>query len=153
MEKKYYLPSIEEFFVGFEWEYHNAFVKDYGKWTKETVEYNYSSYHIANLIVTGAVRIKYLDSEDIESCGFKIIKIQNNAFQGRINFKYDIKATGESYEDVEGYWDIIVSGDKYCTIHKECMGLTTFFRGIIKNKSELRKILTMVGVYEVTRTE
>ncbi len=69
---KYYAPEIEEFHVGFEYEW---FKPTYNKWSKEKFENTRELYFIERSLrkdfENKFVRVKYLDREDIESCGFE----------------------------------------------------------------------------------
>ncbi|MHA2182983.1 MAG: hypothetical protein ACXAAH_16305, partial [Promethearchaeota archaeon] len=82
MEKdKYYTPTIEEFHVGFEYEY--SVSGDEGTWETTSLngdfyekehEVTYLPMRIRNSntkIHAGRVRVKHLDREDIESFGFE----------------------------------------------------------------------------------
>ena len=66
MESKYYTPSIEEFYVGFEYEV------NYGEndWQKECL---WAKPEVVTLPYMNLenIRVKYLDKEDIESLGFE----------------------------------------------------------------------------------
>ena len=71
-DDKYYVPEIEEFHVGFEYEeidiemkYKNTF---YGEYPEVSI-FNYSDCFnsIEEKIKDGEIRVKYLDKEDIES--------------------------------------------------------------------------------------
>ena len=80
MEDKYYTPKIEEFHVGFEYEQHEIInerdphwkmmVKKMGFSKKEINQMFYNVDLIGNLDQK-RIRVKYLDSSDIESFGFK----------------------------------------------------------------------------------
>lgn len=122
---KYYIPTIEEFYVGFEYEIKNAF------WDKiistKNIFYESLEYHLNN----GNIRVKYLDQEDIESLGFikhKTIdnywKLNNIVLRIK-NFKISIYV----YDDY--------------TVDK------LIFEGIIKNKSELIKLLKQLNINEI----
>lgn len=73
-EKRYYTPKLDEFHVGFEYEYLNHFGKDSLNWTTEIIENDVSMFHINNLLASCAIRVKYLNKEDIESLEFKLDK-------------------------------------------------------------------------------
>ena len=135
---RYYTPSLEEFHVGFEFEVESKnVVENKIVWSKfndplrqDTLEW---------LIENDKVRIKYLDSEDIESLGFN-----------------------ETYDDTEGnVWFKSNKSDKIrlcfidglnfnieiCDSSNHCNN-DTIFKGSVKNKSELKRILKMIGVIE-----
>ena len=117
MKDKYYTPTIEEFHVGFEYEFKTnglGFVKTE---VSETGGF-----------FQGEKRVKYLDREDIESLGFKCMG--GNWYHD--NKAYQIIGTWESIEISRGqheYRDVL-------------------FKGTIKNKSELKRLLKMLGIYE-----
>ena len=86
MESKYYTPEIEEFHVGFEYEYKETFLDgtvkskeqfDNAKWVESISSIGDSPYvhrALSGKIADnkrGGIRVKYLDKEDIESFGFK----------------------------------------------------------------------------------
>ena len=74
------------------------------------------------------IRVKYLSQEDIESLGFVRKGINNNLHWFYSNGKYHISYILD-LERVEIFTNDVV-----------------LFNGKIKNKSELIKILTMIGV-------
>ena len=88
----------------------------------------------------GNIRIKYLGIEDIESFGFTYIKTH--------------PGTSESYfEKKDSEWgldfDPELNGGSFIRIYVFGLdGDTTSFSGIVKNKSELKRILKMIGVIE-----
>ncbi len=93
MVNKYYTPEIEEFHVGFEYEWFDG-----SDWNKVTQKYfdgglfnNGDGEHPFEYQLSDVgIRVKYLDQEDIESLGFN--KITDNcfnlslkSFRGRLN--------------------------------------------------------------------
>jgi hypothetical protein len=148
-KNKYYTPSIEEFHVGFEYEELRIITEGYiettedcdftentegATWTSTTFNiiqesdwedlkyrFRYEKYNKAYH------RVKYLDKEDIESLGFKYIMTSYNGY-----YKKDNIELGVAY-------------DKRIQI-KTDEGFV--FLGIIKNKSELKRLLNQLGIYE-----
>ena len=122
---KYYTPKIEEFHVGFECEYQNI---DNGLWgTFKHPDLN--SLPLEHEIEF--IRVKYLDREDIESLGFTV---SNND-----PYWYDCKN--------ERFWMYKESPkDRYWNISDEQSDIS--FRGLIKNKSELKKLLIQLSILE-----
>jgi hypothetical protein len=126
MENKYYIPSIEEFHVGFETELYHG---DVGQWGKYVWKLDDTAYEFRECIDEECIRVKYLDKEDIESLGFEL--------------EQDLQ------DDYDFEWHIVdINGDR---IGKFSDGMEdnieffdTFFR--IKNKSELVKMLKMLGI-------
>ena len=141
---KYYTPSIEEFHIGFEFEeWENpAFTNE--EWIAKKIDYftdlEYVCFpkidkHLENYILgTSLFRVKYLDSEDIESLGFKFIKVgwseASKIF--RCN-RY------------RGYELYLREGN---TVHISTSSGLTMFEGVVKNKSMLKQVLEMIGVIE-----
>ena len=81
---KYYTPSIEEFHVGFEYEYrnHDGTVKNntvLNYWNKSTIsDLNELSYVERGLQTPNNTRVKYLDKDDIKSLGFCEAKLKDS---------------------------------------------------------------------------
>ena len=118
MEKnKYYTPTIDEFHVGFEYEYKGQ-ILEFLKYN-HPVSYNFSL--IKDELELGYIKTKYLDREDIESLGF------------------DLRSEDEFYSKDNKY--NIYTGNKNIEIYSEGV----CFIGRIKNKSELKRILKMIG--------
>jgi len=130
----YYTPEAEEFYIGFEYEIEqhgdNTFRVD-NEWA--TFELEYEELTFPKLwLKPNSVRVKYLDSEDIKSLGFRQITddcydLPLKEFRGRTNQELRILLR----ETVLIYL-AISPGDS------ETMVL---FTGKIKNKSELKKLL------------
>lgn len=117
---KYYTPTLEEFHIGFQYEWLN----EQGEWIKEDTPteisedgYNEQAY---------GLRVKYLDKEDIESFGFTV---QSNSETIFADNEYEIQ-----------YINNTVQIDRYY------LSSETLFKGVIKNKSELKFILTRLGI-------
>jgi hypothetical protein len=154
MEIKYYTPTIDEFCVGFEYEYFNEFSNKYeieivsvedivDNPLFESIELNRKQYSL--------LRVKYLDKEDIESLGFTFIPVGNKLQNGDIYktnlYEYGMYSTGDSYTILinlpnNEYWHISSNvnwvGDP--------SNMSTIFIGNIKNKSELKKLLKQLGI-------
>lgn len=131
MENKYYTPEIEEFHIGFEYQY----LSD--EWTNfiMTVKIHpaFENYDISSKYF----RVKYLDKEDIESLDFtekNDVFVSNKTYLG-IGTGDDKKLIIEIFEnDIEIYW-LENRGVQY-----------TIFEGKIKNKSELKVLLKMLNI-------
>lgn len=136
MENKYYTPSIEEFHVGFEFEAINTVsnLPNKDKWESFEMGLGLGEQwtRIENYINSNLIRVKFLDKEDIESLGFVIDP------SGERYFELD------DYQlnlDIHPVYNVTIFTDKY--------GDTRMvFQGTIKNKSELKQILKMIGVTE-----
>lgn len=154
MENKYYIPDISEFYVGFEFEYNDSdLIEEFQKikfnWAWADIVYD-DYEHLTKDDLEDVYRVKYLDSEDLENLGF----IKEN--------KFNICIVGDE-EDEDLEWDLFYKKvtygflschvnytDKVVTIHKDRMDKESatesiiLYRGILKNKSELIKILKNV---------
>ena len=134
---KYYTPTIEEFHVGFE--YYHATFKDQ-ELSKYIVDDSYDFSTLKEEIISEVVRVKYLDREDIESLGgVKIKDVHNGKHPSYDCFSFERPI----YE-----WFVVMFNytDNWCTIHMENHTEDIRFYGAIKNKSELKKVLKMIGV-------
>jgi hypothetical protein len=140
-ENNYYTPSIEEFCADFEYEVRSTMLIDKGwhttkepVWSRYKFEFgNYlSAYYLTEKIKdklwTNDARVKYLDKSDIESLGF------STEFK---DTDYTIIYTKN------GYNLVYYTSEKLVLIDNENKRL---FNGIIKNISELRKLLKQLGI-------
>ena len=143
---KYYTPEIEEFRVGFEYEELNLTSVYDDKWrfnikknifTQEIWKPGYSNWNFLDNLKDGKIRVKYLDAQDIEELGFEKATTQ-------IHFRKD---------DIEiVLWDIkdihirrVI--DSSLTVNGVSRILVEpLYQGTILNKSELKWILTRIGV-------
>jgi len=152
---KYYTPDISELHVGMEYERFNHLE---GKWIKDYLDYSHfqtilneeecdwSEHHI---------RVKYLDKEDIESFGFSHKNIQES-FQTEIRNCQLFFGKKCIYESLEKnhliYYIKYFIEDNHCVIrldnNETKQKNIQIFNGEIKNKSELKKILKMIGVID-----
>lgn len=135
-ESKYYTPEIEEFHVGFEYELRVAGGGD--RFVKEELHNFDFDLFLNNLYRDNEeefnLRVKHLDREDIESLGFKLLKedLNGKAFIHKINVELQIWWSSKGTIDID-------NGMSY----SDCR---TYFYGTIKNKSELKRVLKMIGI-------
>jgi hypothetical protein len=120
MESKYYTPEIEEFFYGFKYEFRNG-----DSW-KELI-FNF------NKIITGRkledlVRVKYLDQQDIEDCGF--IPDYERTWGERMCFTTENCAISYQQEIQR----LIIATNDYN------------FPITVKNKSEFKKLMKQLNI-------
>ena len=165
MNNKYYTPEIEEFHVGFEYE-------QFGKYTEFKVGLNTAGYYskIGETIETigwkpklcdefdfkdleeylekGLIRTKYLDQEDIESLGFYL----NYRFEDKLlfvncnDFSTIVDSSNKIVEEKAlKLYTVRLESNQTVTIRGWLHYDPIFFQGIIKNKSELKQILKMIG--------
>lgn len=149
---KYYVPEISEFHVGFEYEHLTGFEKEFKPWIydlasactiieRESISHNGEIIKMFIPAIQACVeekqcRVKYLDRSNIESLGWKeetynTIKgfIKNNKFL-IVNYNYKTKP---------------IVDISYFPIFKN-QGLSRIFRGTIKNKSELIKLMQQLNI-------
>jgi hypothetical protein len=146
LNSKYYTPTIDEFHVGFEYEWNGW--KEKGIFGKCQVEDIYYFDELRDDLFYGEVRVKYLDREDIESLRHKnndgfttFFKVRSEDDNEIVFQTYWVEE--DQYLDEEYiYWDIKYNRIKIT--HKS----KTLFWGKIKNKSELKVLLKQLGIYE-----
>lgn len=145
-KNKFYVPEIEEFHIGFEFEYlphrRNWVLELSGdKWIKETfsgscgIDGESEVYEITSMIEDKHCRVKHLDREDIESLGWE------HQRQGTYTRKE---------EDLHFYFLKTLSsefGDNKIEIRCAHPSLQYGnFLGECKNKSELKRVLKQLGI-------
>lgn len=144
MENKYYIPTIQEFHVGFTYEYiqfthkggitwrgrlHDAIQKS---WLKKTYEIDspHSFADIGNYIDNGFIRVKALDEADIVEAGWKQNENQSPSYCA----------------------DYLLGDDWILDIFDSERGIRIMYHseirffGIIKNYNELLKIMEMLKI-------
>lgn len=147
MEKdnKYYTPTIEEFYVGFEFmgsrNWKSEYIKtqaDVDTFTPTIFNGEYKGLLESLKGINGnpdrpVVKVKYIDKEDIESLGWKFISDN----MGLPYYQRFINSDG---------WEInLYPGLDETKVFLENREMT-FFMGILKNKSELKKLMKQLSV-------
>lgn len=143
---KYYTPSIEEFHVGFEYEVSNDLVrglletKPDKEWYKQIFDnskpYDYEFLKFCIESKFEAIRVKYLDKEDIESLGFDESCDEPGEWWWSFNGDFEIQLY---LNDLPNSSSINPS----CRIYSD---RGEVFSGFIKNKSELKRLLTQLQI-------
>lgn len=150
---KYYTPEIEEFHVGFEYEFHLMGAS--GKYKKDVWKpfrfelLDDDLIDIVDELEDGFIRVKYLDREDIESLGFSSSNFINTHFTKEHStydgYKVEIQTFNHERNDKrENKVRIFIFNEfnfKNLNVAK-----SQIFIGDIKNKSELKRILKQIGV-------
>ncbi len=129
---KYYTPTIEEFHVGFEFEQkigNSVSTKD-EVWLKSIFSFIPNADKILEILSGDLIRVKLLDREDIESLGW--IQRDYDTFDFGSNIAFEFIPEETSYIYTYG-------GGK---------NLDTIFKGTIKNKSELQKLMVQLNIKE-----
>ena len=151
MVEKYYTPTINEFHVGFEYE------SNYNKsnWKVATLKYDDVASFFDNYVYDASsieFRVKYLDIEDIESFGFTHTA-SLKGYQENFRIEKLFRRLNEEHDDT--MWQnvflqyapdihrIIIRNEISDGSEDE-----TFFEGVIKNKSELKKLLIQLNIIE-----
>jgi len=128
---KYYTPSIDEFHVGFEYE---AMVGLAG-WVKKISSVDDSATYPCNLqyrITDKMVRVKVLDQEDIQNCGW--VRSSSKA----VRFDLPKWVNGDIPM-------LYLNGG--CKVHiRDYYDEETLFNGTIRNISELKQAMKMLGL-------
>lgn len=152
MESKYYVPSIDELYVGFEYELNS----------KSGIQFGYSKHsftgHIGPILLMDKnnVRVKYLDKEDIESLGFEIdeshISMMSDENPEQIDYMFCSKNHEPKYKLLYCNWWVGNHDDidehRLVRIQRRVLDTddyNTIFSGCIKNKSELKQVLKILG--------
>ena len=147
MEDKYYQPSIEEFHVGFECESNYILINNSEKDKSKFIQFTFTRDNLAYMIdayvedaYPNEFRVKYLDSEDIESLGF-----YKTAEYGKyIEFNDNIKAFNPSSTKLLYNTDTNLMNIESFTFEEESS--LPLFHGIVKNKSELVRLLKQLSI-------
>lgn len=149
---KYYIPTIDEFHLDFEYQVFEDsdsvektgwIDQTFGReeWAEEDLEY------IEKNELT-RIRVKYLDKKDIESLGWKYEDIYRNGGTELYTlslFKLSFDAPNKLFSKAERCLRVTINSDE------ERNGLRiekTLFRGNIKNKTELKRVMQQVGILE-----
>lgn len=138
---KYYTPNIEEFHIGFRYQYVlDPRIPEYS----ETVEVrNHDDLKYLTRLKTDRddFRVKYLDSEDIEELGWEYVN-ETVKFEGEdLNFKYwVIRKDSVSHYELT-FNEGILTIDVVMPLMR-----TTEFRGTVKNYNQLKLIMNMLNI-------
>ncbi len=136
MENKYYAPSIQEFHVGFEYEVCSNKDSSWIVVDDFSNAYDYEDsplYGVIKDLENNRIRVKCLNREDIESLGW----FYKQTTDAGLDYFWDNKTQKHSIicNYTTGWTVITVRSDA----RKEDY---TAFAGYIKNKSELKRLLT-----------
>jgi len=158
MVEKYYTPELHEFHFGFEFEYLHPL--SVAKTTNEWQAYDWRSQmatvtlHPSGISIGGfsikqeCLRVKCLDKEDTEECGWDIAGEGYNGHSSTqpTTFKYTKPTVYRGLKTQVTLIHNIVT--KWCCVSVNSnMEDKTLFAGYIKNKSELKKIMKMINIF------
>lgn len=136
-DKKYYTPDISELCIGYECEYFDKTNHDPGIWKKEIMDSDlwgiaYSSYKEGTDAweddLEHTIRTKYLNKEDIESCGWENIKEDESELieADKLHHGQTYKIAYSSYDHILQIWE------------EERL----IYFGNINSTNELKKVMT-----------
>lgn len=146
-ENKYYTPEIEEFHVGFTYEFGKDYLGQY-LWTEFYIDHAdvLSAWELEEQIDDGHVRVKYLDREDIESLGWVH---DEDVFNVTI-FTIPYNDPRKTYNEIQlryaplTNWILLTQYNNKKGVESE--ESVTRFSGRVKNKSELNKLMKMLQI-------
>ena len=144
---KYYTPDISEFYVGFEYEAEDLWDNGISRvWKHQVFEGEETRTYFIEELQNNEMRVKYLDSDDIESLGFEFKYNEKNNENIAFTKKYDNHPRYDNqYVDI--IWNHVSNHILICEGDNEtCWSdWVTRFSGKIKNKSELKRTLKQIG--------
>jgi hypothetical protein len=143
-DNKYYTPELDEISSDFEFEVYNSkdrfFFEGAEGWYKTKMDYgvlgNLANLH--RLILDKQIRVKVLDEKDIRDEGFELV--DEGEYQVDAYYSKKVDKVQSVIEYRVRLWS-----DSWVNIWSKDTG-SPYFGGTIKNKSEFKKILKMIGV-------
>lgn len=144
MESIYYNPNPEEFHIGFEYEIfernRNGWVRmiynEYSSLSDVITFGGHNKFSVIEAIKNSNVRVKQLDHDDIISLGWE-----------KISDKTIYRLPNTITQEVKLTLDEILTTITLRFLSKQ--GQEYLFCGIIKNKSELKKIMLMTQILKL----
>ena len=154
---KYYTPEIEEFYIGFECEWQCKIREE--TWNKQVFDmdlisiaydaWEHSDEEDPDGPYSEQFRVKFLDSADIESLGWKLLETKKSDFTGKNLSTYKINRevgfnTGEDYflTELDRKNSFTMKIDSYGSWATSSHQINI----TIKNKSELKKLMQMLNI-------
>lgn len=157
MSDKYYFPKIEEFYIGFEYEYQEDRNNDIWKphvWDNMFVTIGSMVFFTEGLLNYNLARVKYLDEDDIKELGWK--PTDKKGPFGEVVFEY--KKEGFGFNEIDT-WNLLVnpqffhnptSTSAVTLKHKyesSWAGTNDTLQGFtLKNKGELKKLMQWLRI-------
>lgn len=151
MKNKYYIPKINEFHEGFLYERYDTIEGKSGVplWIECVASAGFGAFDDdIYMLDDELIRVKHLNREDIESLGFVEEKLSKHAYID------DISYTKGHYLSDRYYALWHSRRDCRCYISLEALNpnnSSVLFNGVINNKSELVKVLKMIGVNDCSK--
>lgn len=161
IDNRYYTPTIDEFYIGFEYEEYEQclmYLPDgktpfwkqviFGEVCEEELDYVYNCLDMN----PPTVRVKYLDKEDIELLGWEYVDKPWETQIRRLKSEYvgkDLSNNLHGFYDSDYYYFMSYNHATHSLcIHnnEDYESSTVWFDGIIKNKSELKKLMKQLNI-------
>jgi hypothetical protein len=149
---KYYTPEINEFHVGFEYEEYDYKSDEWLKWVCDVEDLNHiTSSYIQNKLYSSnadnllsTTRVKYLDKEDFKDLSFIQDKVRCTSLDAFVGWN-KTKEVYIEFNRMQRYPDNqpllqIFNLDEINKIR------TIAFSGVIKNISELKKLIQQLNI-------
>lgn len=144
-ENKYYTPELSEFHHLFEFEIHNSKGRYFVPGIKEGWYSTYMDFgilgdiqNLQKLILDKQVRVPFLSKEDIEAEGCTFVDEGEYKIDAYFSKKVEFKQGIIEYR-------IRLWGHNKVNIWSEDTN-STYFEGVIKNKSVFKQVLKMIGI-------
>ena len=129
MENKYYKPAIDEFHVGFEFEFDNS-----REWGIILLDSSHNLEDIESDISKGCIRVKYLNDDDFDNT-WTNLGVWYHEKQPSNELGYWTRVTVRLWHDHK----VLIRGHRGSEEDK-------LFDGVIRNKSELNRILKQLKI-------
>lgn len=138
-EEKYYTPQVEEFHVGFEYQYLHT-DKDWINFVFGGVD-DTCVLEKQRELDKNKIRVKYLDKKDIDSLIDEVDKLRETIeFYENYVYEFSFNKSGSNYTGLYTYSDNMIS------FYETDLGNSCIFRGTIRNKSELKRLLDQLNI-------
>lgn len=152
IDKKFYVPSIEEFHVGFEYEEYTNYdgVPKYRSCIYGTEGNSWDFKSMAFRLERHDFRVKCLDKEDIESLGWVFDRTQFDILEIFEFNRTTIDSIASKFiltlNTKEKFLVIEYKEEYLYTPIAEDFTIYKIFTGKIKNKSELKKLMQQLNI-------
>ena len=137
----YYTPTIEEFHVGFEYEYNSEIFEDWKTCNSADLEDCYHAVQDISQNLETKYRVKTLDQSDIESLELNGFEITEYVEESHLEFTW--------FKGIE-LFGLLTFTDKMISFYEYNYSTREYsdciFRGTIKNRSELIKLMQQLNI-------
>lgn len=134
---KYYVPTLEEFHVGFECEMQDISPPE---WYKDVISDHHSLVLIKKWLEQGDVRVKHLDHDDIMQLEWRVID--------GLSDHYEKGTKGGVFLMINDWKNRQVVIESVHIFDSGYRTSPTIFRGNLRNKSELKTLMRQLGLIE-----